>query len=483
MLDLIMGAEDLDLDDVVGEGSALADVSEHWVTITTGSASWINCQNQNTQRTVYFPIGLVLRPVRDVRIDSQDRTIFQTEYGLNVIIDNRAVAPVTAEGGFVFADGNAVYAVCKPGAVGCEARREFRPKAATGADWPYFSGNKGYLFTSNIADLEAAAEELSALRAVMRTSPEAATPPDFSEHPACQGREAWFYRPFRRFDPDAPDKDAEYPRPVTYTLCSLDPQGNVIWRRVKIVTPESAAAKFEGLWAVSTLRVPDAAIVDSLKEAVGYDAPIVSYIPCGEARGAGLKTIGDLVLSPFNQGEVVNLSDEILAERTNFELHVRAYETHVGLSQERAIFQAPLYQDLELEVLCDDDLNVDAPGTVRIHAAPIFGRRPLAFSFAELDRDYDRLFNSYGRPPPASAKLRLTEGRLFRICEFIEYVNWRTLLRQRFLSQPSVTDAAEVLDVEALTIADHVAHLMMATFFFTEAKMITERGEDEGCPS
>lgn len=491
MLDAI-GAKDMSPDVKFGNGSRLTDVADYWVTITTGPASWLNCQDKTIRKEIYFPIGLILRPVRDVRFDSRDLTIFQTEYGLNVIIDTKAVAPVHDKASYVFADANTIYGVCKPGDSACDMFREPRPRKAQGDDWPYFSANKGYLFSPDPAMVAKAAQDLRSLQDAQdqQTSASAgsARQTAYQDDPACQPHAAFLYRPYKKFETGAINNGSEYPRPVRFTLCTRDPAGNLRYRKLKFVTPEFAEQRFAGLWTVSTANLLDKDVLNSLKQSVQYSNQLVTEISCGQPLGDDLLTLSALAGSPLNSGDTANLSDIIAgdaaADATNRELHIRAYETHLGLSDKEEIYSAPLFQDLELKVLCSDDLRVIRPERIRIQARQLFGAEPLDISLNDLNADYDRLYAKYGRPPDRVARERLENGQLFRICDLIEYMNWRDLLRRDFLDLPGLEKTAKGLGVGKVILADHMAHLVMATFFFTEAAIITNPDrEEERCVS
>lgn len=486
MLDAV-NTDGFEIDELL-ETSGLLDDAEYWVTITTGPAKWINCEKQKAEKSIYHPIGLLLRPVRDVRMESRDHTIFQTEYGLNVIIDNAAVAPVTKRAAYVFADANRTYQVCKPNAFDdCNGWTEFRPKGAGSNDWPYISGNKGYLFDKDASVVDAAAEAWAELKTKLDAAVAHGFDANASLEAACGLNSAWLYRPFKKHDPAIKNEGAEYPGPVGYSLCSTDPiTGDFRYRQLKFVTPDTAAEKFDGLWAVAAAIEQDQTVVDSLKDFFGFSEPVITFKPCGVPLENHI-TIASLSSAPLNRGETVDLGAELLSEvqsgKTDLQVHFKAYETALGQSTKEAIFSAPLFQDVELEILCDDNM-VSKAGALRIHSKPVLGKRPLELNFDELDSAYDVSFNKYGRASDRIRLDRLKRGKLFRVCDFIEYTNWRKLLREQFLAQERVLMAAQDIGVTSTTLADHFAHLVMATFFFTDAKMIKKsKEEEEKCTS
>ena len=487
-----IGADNLRPDQVRGNGSKLADTADYWVTITTGAASWINCRDNKTQKAIYFPIGLILRPIRDIRFASADHTIFQTEYGLNVLVDNKAVAPITREASYIFADDSTIYSVCKPGDSRCDMFLDPKPRAAGSDQWPYFSANKGYLFTKDVELVAAAKADLRALQQMqddlIAQQVSRGDWPDFDSDAACQPRRAFLYRPFKKFDSSERNNGSEYPRPVRFTLCSRDPGGAFVYRSLKFATIDIAEERFEGLWTVSKASLLDESVLSALKQTFEYTNPIVTEVRCGQPITDDFKTISNLVETPFNEGSVVAFDTELARQQEENaalrKLHIRAYETHAGLSERQEIFDAPLFQDLELKVLCDTDLRVTAADTLRIHAQQFFGPEPFEILLQKLNDAYDQSFGSYGRPDKQVALERLENGQLFRICDLIEYMNWRLLLRKSFMGEPKFSNVASQMGVNDLTLADHMTHLVMATFFFTEARMITNpTREEEKCVS
>lgn len=259
----------------------LAETAEFWVTVTTGPAEWLDCRSASLLQSLYFPMGIMVRPERDVRIGNETRTVFLTEHGLRVVLDEAAIEPITEEVGFVFADGDGAYKVCKRFDEECSPFKEFRISEHD-EHWPFISGYQSYLRTDDPDDLDRARVALADLYDYQsRPEPPHDDPlfdrrdlrdPESME--ACRTREAPLFSFFEHDDPKF-----LFFHPVRYSLCSFV-EGTAYnrYERMKIVTKSSASERFSSLWAVkNVLTLPDN-IVAATKALFQVDVPFVQSI-------------------------------------------------------------------------------------------------------------------------------------------------------------------------------------------------------------
>ena len=472
--------------------SGLLETADYWVTITTGPALGINCSSATVRKEVFFPIGLVLRPIVDLPVAGQMQTIFQTEYGLRVIVPAEAIAPVRANDAYVFADSNAVHKVCTRGVSVCDAGARLDWFGVKSSDWPFVSGQFSYLHTEDVAGMEQAQADWAAFRRLQDTAgsstligvSEDPFPTEFDAAAACVRREARLHMLGTRPDPTALNGGAEYPTPVRYRLCFRDPNNVVRGSRIRIVTRTLAEGMFKQLWSATTPAQLNGSVDKVIRRAFDYSEPFLTQVGCGERIRPERKSYGRLDTRGAGEG-VVDLSSAIVRseELRKTAFHFRPYQTHTGLSDRDFVFDAPMFQDVELEVGCSDGMLPVHPRTLRIHYQPLFPGAPLVLDLAELNATYDRHLVNYGRNSDAVRTQRLSDGKLFRICDFNEYIMWRAVLKEALSSQFKVQEAAQALDISSGTMADYFTHLIMATVFVTDARLRSRSDQGGTCES
>lgn len=475
--------------------SVKSEVAPYWVTITTGPAQWLNCDTNNITKTVYFPIGLLLRPVREITLSGERRTVYQTEYGLRVLIDPSAVAPVTEEDGYVFAEGSAVYNICVPGGGdgACDPGEEFRLFSEERKPWPFLTGFQSYLYVRDPAAVDALAEEFASFKEYQVKVAEGLIDQDdpFIRHrrpamleddPACAVQEAYLYRFHRVPEPDEPGANAEWPRPLHYSLCTTAPDGAILYRRVKLVTVALAEARFEHLWSVYTMRRPTPDMLRLVSALAEHDAQAVTFIDCGEARGPSLF---DLAMAPLNRNTPLDIVEVVRAGAANSgapprrQYHFRPYQAAPELSSAKLFSASPLFHEVELEVACGEDMRPAAVESLRINFSPVFGQ-DVVLRFADMNALYEEMGNK-GRSGPDDLRIFSGTGVIERICDYGMYVSWRQLLVQMLDDHPTIVRGAEALEVSAETMAVHIAHLILATVFTSDVELRTADNPYEGC--
>ncbi len=475
--------------------SELNDIATYWVTITTGPAQWLNCESEKIAKSVYFPIGLIVRPVTEITLEgeAEPRTVYQTEHGLRVLIDRSAVAPVTANDGYIFADGNAVYNLCTRNDATCDPGEEFRLSTTSSAPWPFLTGFQSYLHVEDGSSLDAVKREFEGFKAYQVNLNKKLVNPDdplirhrnpatLADDPACEVREAMLFRFHKAPDPDAFQGNSEYLTPVNYSLCSVGPDGKVRFRRVKLVTSESAAAKFEHLWSAYTMKRPSREMFEVVNALANTNLlRFDPFVDCGEERKLNLM---DLALAPLNTGGVIEMAEVVseTLENANAPLrqyYIRPYLASPGLSKTTMFATAPLFHAIELLVSCDENLVPQRVETVTINFPPVFSQK-IVLSVADLNAEYTEM-GSKGWGTPAERRLNFGAGVIDRICEYTVYVDWRQVLFDTLKVYPTIIEGAQALEVSPDQMADHFTHLLMASVFSTNVNLRTAETPYEGC--
>lgn len=496
----ILGAERVALK---GE---LSEISEYWVTITTGPALWVNCDSPGTTRkSMYFPLGLMLRPEREIDVGDEKLTMFQTEHGLRVFIDRSAVAPVDDRNGYVFAENSAVFTVCTSD--DCNPGQELTLESEN-KTWPYLTGYTSYLWTDDVEDLEYAREELEYFmeyQLEMQADPaliedqsiDHRRPASLQDDPACEERRARFYKSYRKYDANTPDEPAEghygseFYRKVGYSLCSETPNGVIPRANIKAVTPEVASERFGKLWATQTMRKAPQNILDIARALGGNNLEIKDFFDCGEPRdnyrslgngsqkfrqlrAPGEKSVlnamvqNDATISALERAQAV--SD--VAVRSRF----RQFQMDPFGNKQEILSLTPIFADIEVALFCyENNVNVRNGGHIRIDLEPLSDGQPIELALDELYDDYEELHGNAGMGDAAGLRGLLDEGFIFRICEFPHYVRWSDVLFYRLVNLEAIKSAASKLDVRPEAMTRYVTNLLFASVFTTDVKLRTKR--------
>lgn len=464
------------------QSSALSEVADYWVTVTTGPAEWIDCTSGNMLKSIYFPMGMMVRPERDLTVGDTLRTVFLTEYGLRVFLDVASVQPVTDDIGYVFANGDGAFGVCKHEATDCDPFAEYR-LTDDEAPWPFVSGYQSYLRTDDPEELEEARALLEEMyefqRIPQRNNPfVAALNPDEPESlEACAIRSARLYTFFQHFNEADLHKGAQYLRPVRYSLCTV--KGGKAYNRFetsKLVTERYARERFRALWAVNTVPI----LPDNIKAAtralfdVALESQIVQIIRCGEPRK------GVFTLAGVSRGDPPNLTD-IIENDVRRHSVFRQFQVAQAQSPVDIFRQVPLFNEIELSVICDDQDELRNAGSIIVDLAPISGGAELELRLFDLYSALKDQFANIGMPNERVVNQRLREGIMYRVCEYREYIAWRTILFNKVKDSKQVRDARDILEVDLTLMTDHVTHLIMASVLSTDVKLQVSYDDREGC--
>lgn len=464
--------------------------SEYWVTINTGPARWIECSEETPAPMHFFPMGLLLRPVRDLTLrdangGARDWTIFQAEYGLLVLIPREAVAPVTRDVGYIFPEGTFVHKLCGPvDEADCNPGENLPPLNNYRPRWPVLAPWESYLRTTETAALEALNDHhraYTANRALVDrylenngTLPfglQARAPQTLAEDPACVPHEAYLYNYGKAYDTDVEHDNAEYGVPVSYSLCTQPPAGAerqlVTPRPAKIVTYKLAEERFAGLWS-SAVEFQLTDVGRKARDVLQHPPPLpVSRLECGRDVPKALSPLETADARGQGMLDVMAEANLIEAVEDGFAYHIKPYRPARGRSPSQIFHEIPLYQDIELKVYCGDDRRPVRAREVRIHLYPLF-TEPLSLDFESVENWFLTRYEDWG----FEGRRHLSNGYLERICDYPEYYAWRDTLEKFLKEDAQIIGVSErKLQVDKSVTASHFAHLIMAMLFFTEVPL------------
>lgn len=481
------------------KGSELTKQSEFWVTITTGPAQWLDCKEGNLRKSHYFPMGLILHPLRDIVVSdangtSKTWTIFQTEYGLPVFIDERAIEPVVENVGYVFADGIFVAKLCGPSDdADCNPGLDLPPYNNNSAHWPYMSGWDSYLRIDDAAALEASFAEYLEFRANqdLHFSDEPPRsrrfvprlPERLEDDPACKPQKAWLYEFAKRFDPTRSANNSEFDEMVTFSFCNLPPSGagrrTAGYRPVKVVTANIARETFDDLWYAQVLASP-IELVKSLSTVLP-DTPSaeIEVIECGQNPDVQ-RDLGDIALmqNPVSLSSVLSheTASAPIAEGRQWSHRFRFFQPNQGNSSSRTLRRVPLFQHIALQIFCGDDREPMRAASVYISFRPVIDQ-PLDLDMKRIENLYISNFSEYG----FEGRRHINAGYIDRICDNLEYRGWLETVTSEIAGHAMTSQAASRLGVGSDIVANHFAHLILATLFFTEVRLQLQESPYGGC--
>lgn len=478
--------------------------TNYFVTLTTGSASQIDCRS-GRRSAVYFPIGIMVKKIRNVEIKGKVETLYLTEHGLRLIIDPEALGPISRQDAYIVSSFTGVYAVCKRNDTNCTTTDEFRRETKK---WPVLTAKHGYLYTDDVARIDEIAvnyEKLQHLRELQWYDPiqasiylnEENTTEEEILDQACTKEELYFFSNHRRPVQEANQGDgkfaSDYFHPVRFATCTLR-EGYRSERRIKMISHDIAEQRFRNLVEVMTLRNLNENVLKTLAFLYKTNRYSVPMKPCGGFRQAQDPDLPNIPTAPTGPTAFSGLFDEIVtadarpgldADRQYFFRIYQPYGKLASLAREED--DGSLFQEIELIVACDDDKPVEAE-TIIIRNSLLGGdaielKTDEMFDiYAEYNRiDEDEAAKPFGGVPVSEQRKRLNNGVLFRICELTEYMYWRSALTDMLLDAGPLDAAADRHGFDRSFLAEHFAHLVMASVFDVNLKVRKTRRDKEGC--
>lgn len=473
--------------------SALLDVADFWVTVTTGPARWVDCRTGKMLKALYLPTGIMLRPERDVTFDGQTRTIFLTEQGLRVFVDSNAIEPITPNIGYVFATASGVFNVCTQNDTECSIYEEYR---ITEHDkhWPFLSGYQSYLRSEKPAELDEARDALREMFEFQSNPPSPFDPLALSldltnpeRVPACKELEARLYTVLMRFDADRDDKGSAYLKPVRFSLCTVPGDGIAYNRfeRIKLVTIASAEARFRDLWAVNTVNQPTENVQRVTRALFNVTRPFASIVRCDEDQRT-IWTLGRAARGSVTALDEVVAADAVDTTPENSRRRhsvFRQFQMAQASSSIDVFKDAPLFNDIELSAFCADSNEIDNAGEIIVDLAPLASGQTLDIRLLDLFNVLKKIdeYGNLGMVDPETLNKRLREGIMYRICGFHEYIVWRSILFDEIKDSSLVRQAKESMGVDLTLMADHITHLIMANVFSTDTRILNSQHRTERC--
>ena len=465
------------------EKSGLESVSDIYVTITEGTANTLDC-DRDVVSSLYFPLGLVVRPLRDIDHQGRSYTLFQTEYGMQLLIEQRAVAPVTDKDLYVFSDSADTHPVCVTASKNdCSAMAI--AKEPVSENWPFIHARWSYLhlpYTAETGAIVAATREglaatldvqdgdipFDTIEDVPFDAIETAVGPDDT----CPSLTGMLYH--RGVPPKLHGGESKYPfGKFEISTCVANPDDALhdtdsssppALRRLKFVTADAYKQHFARLWSATVFKSLGS-VSTLLEQALNLTQPFSTRKECTvEATSKNSLTLGaSAELQLWDVGAV--FSDELLVElkkafATEKQYVVRSYLHQGSMDGQAASTRWPPFFDIQLIAQCKGDRAVQ-PEKIEIDS-------PLAWKKIELfidvlDEHYDLVAGGpLGRPTESVKRTRLDSGYIFVIKEFNHYYYWRDVLRAELALNSVLNDIVPSVAVDRYVLIDYFAHLVMS---------------------
>ena len=472
----------------VPEASKLID-PKYWVTVKEGTAFSIDCQTGVTG-SVYYPLGLILAqvhhlgPISDE--NSQASFLFMTEYGLHVVLDELAVAPIRKDDVFYFADGVGIYNFCINSVEAnpnCDAMLPNNDLASG------LSSKSGYIHGSfnKSDDAKTIKRRIQEFQRWSRLYANQNRGLPVTENTItreemefiCERYGAGtFYR-----------KGAPLPENIGYqwislSLCAytdLEKRSGFSRKPLKIVTYDQTVRIFKDGWSsmffkrIENIHPIIGLIEDVKKFANGFR----SRKECrGELKTENFQTVG------FSAGAKTPGAGGILSWLSiggEFEIKMKSTFQETFKEGEMFIISAHIFRtgkkngeggliplldinDIWLVMKCEDDRPIKAKYIVIYHPEVIDGW--IKIYIEDLRETYDDRTNKYGGPSWSEEKRNLYNGVIWQITDYQQYFYWRSVLRRFLCEDAKIQDLLLRYPEEREDqIIDYFVHLTMAATF------------------
>jgi hypothetical protein len=444
--------------------STLLDSSEYWVTIREGTALLANCNNEEVEQSVYFPIGLILKPIFDLSSATRKPlTMFLAEYGLYIIVDRRLIAPVRSEDAYIFADGVGAYDLCINSK---ERNPDCDPWVVAGKSPAVLSSKYGYAFGRMNPDLS----RRTALLATWQST--GVSPSEEDTQVLCDRFVAggFFHRGKR------PISDNPQYASVSMSLCAYEDQERKTglgYKPIKVVTRDNIASY---MYETSpTLYLKRADYGGSLFDFVQRNKPLFrSRKECAEQlKFETFQTIGFSGGLSWDKVVKVKLDGEF-QKKTTFArdfgrgkafvistyLDLRGLEDHLIPSLLQKV------NDVWLLARCDENnVRPREPTILRIYNSQ------LPDGFVEFYPDvlqeiYNQRQQRYGGPSPRKTIQNLQDGIIWEHTDYQDYFFWKTVLRDALNDSTKFQSlTAKFSEDQKPYLENFFIHLIMAAVF------------------
>lgn len=468
--------------------------SEYYVTLTSGTADQIDCDS-GLAAGVYFPIGIMLKPLRKIQVRGREKMLYLTEYGLRLVFDPDAVGPVREQDAYIVADSTQIFAICRRNDTDCDSAAERVPSEQR---LPAVSAHGRYLYTDDVAMIDRIADFYDDFRKIERNR-ERWDPQLVAEvtDAACQEGEFYTFPYFLR-PKDTPRTDTvgrfgnDMYHPVRFNTCTIR-DGAAYSRTIKFVTHAIASDHFKALVQATPLRKPGDKLRQALRILEQDDKYGVPEVRCGESvfpgpgQVPGVGGDGPVQISQILRAEAVRVARG--GQRPGRQTVFHMYQPH-GLFKDEAVIETPpIYDEVELVIRCQDGEPFEGDKVLVHHS--LLRDQPLELDVDDMF-DYYIAYNTlteggetsgsaFGGVTDRERRSRLRQGTLFRICEITEYIYWRDALLNLFRELDALRDIARNIAVDEDLLSRHFTHLVMASVFAVDLKTRLKRFEEEGC--
>jgi hypothetical protein len=451
--------------------SELQHQSLYWVTTNEGTAGSLDCKTNNISKAIFYPIGLLLKPLYDLPSPYQDQILFLTEYGLNIILKRSQVTPIGKDSVFFFSDGIEQYSLCinsKERKPVCDPRVENKKsQAALSAKFGYVQG---------VLDLETTKiiENYESYRQFIFSNPDSTEVP----RNICENFNAGTF--YSRADLNRKNHGFNM---VSISLCTYENQNikkGLGIKPIKVVTYKSAENKFVGL--NSSMFFQRRENLNNILIVIDKNVNNRKSVKqCNEEI-----VFEDLRTIKFNVGAGI---EKIVTVQANYEiakkiefqqsfkqgemLFIKAYTLQKGTAQEGNL-SFPIFDinDIWINLRCDKDNSYPEGFKSIVIYHPYATDNWIAVVPNVLKDDYTNVAKSYGVPPWKEQGRNLHNGILWNITDYKQYFFWRKVLRDYFSKDSKVREIMDRYENPSQKdqVVDYFVHLLMSAVFESEVR-------------
>lgn len=456
-------------DSLEQENTSAPENAEYWYTINEGTALTLDCDHGATT-SLYYPIGLILKKLHTFETGRKDKSLFLSEYGIDLIISEDDVAKLQKDHGYIFANGIGQFDICINSAEqnpDCDARQP-----DTGADVG-ISAKYGYFVTE---DNPVTSAQFLGFFDWDRESRYVLEPGSDSKRDdlsqVCGDITGKLYNRGKR-----PEDEPEYLH-TRANVCTYlnpdnpDPEG-LMRKPFKAVNHEIAEIMFSDRWrsvffrrvsdlnpVVRAIRIHAASIFE--EKACGREFTRENQLTLGEAVRLGVETpvvdiefkhsveVKSTLLTTFDKNEGVFVSAHIFKQGQEIEENPAVSVLNVN--------------DIFLTIRCDEKDKPQIAEKLVIAHPEVDGHRFTLWP-EDLRSEYLEKENRYGGPPVRLKTRYLDAGVFWNIGDYQEYFRWRDRIRRHLFRRTEIQQMVLSFELDKHELIDYFTHLIMASTF------------------
>ena len=284
-------------------------------------------------------------------------------------------------------------------------------------------------------------------------------PSTLAEGPGCAHQ---FGTLFGSDDHTTPTSDG----PVVFSLCRTPKPGAevdfVTPSLVKAVTLDIARSTFDTLWWASVEQEVDDIIID-VHRTLDKREPLTELQPCK----ANVMQFRSLTTRSIDnpQPATVSATDVVLDERKAAEhgyfISRKMFRPEVGNSKSERLKNAPLYSHISLAAYCGKDGRPTLPRDIEIRLPEVLSP-PIQISGERISQNYKLLTRS-------EPEYGIDNGYIDKIDFTNQYYFWLQVLEDEISTHRAIIERR--LGKDAAIVTSHFAHLLLASFFVSDAKL------------